>query len=102
MIWDILATLLDNPQAETTEIVKQQVTYAAVDPNVMIGGFISSAAAVIVSIMGVWASLINRKKISEVHVLVNSQFSAYKEAVARILELEKAKSISEEQSSKKE
>jgi H+/gluconate symporter-like permease len=92
LIWDLLAVALATPTPET---ISTHVSYTAVDPMVIYAGFVSSATAVIVACLGVWSSYVNKKKIQEVHVLVNSQFQEYKDSVARILILEKEKSRGE-------
>jgi H+/gluconate symporter-like permease len=98
LIWDLLAVALASPTPET---ISTHVSYTAVDPMVIYAGFVSSATAVIVATLGVWSSYVNKRKIQEVHVLVNSQFQEYKESVARILALEKEKSRSEGKQSNK-
>lgn len=98
MILDLIAAVTPAPTAsvETAQHVfggANSVSFSPVDPLVLYitatGSLITLIIAVLSfagSVMGLMASHENKKKIQEVHVLVNSQFDEYKKIQALLLE----------------
>ena len=70
----------------------KDVTFTAIPPQVPWVTVFGTVGGIVIGAMGLIASIINRMKIQEVHILVNSQFSAYKAQVAELLAFEKQKS----------
>lgn len=96
MILELIAAVTpDSASAKEIFDGAKSVTFTAVPPEVPWLSALGSIATVIVAALSVVASLVNKRKIEEVHILVNSQFSDYKQRVAELLALEKA--LSKEQ-----
>lgn len=94
MILELISTVTSQSAGQVFDGAKD-VSFSPVSPNVLWFNAFGTVGAIIVAGLSLMSSLVNQKKIQEVHVLVNSQFAEYKEKVAQILALEKAASRTE-------